>query len=325
MKILGWRHRKEQDLQDEIHSHLQMAIRDREERGETKMEAECAARREFGNVELVKEMTRDAWGVAWLDRLLQDLRFGLRTFRRSPTFTTVAMLTLGVTLAASATMFSIINCVLLLPLPYKDSGRMVRIYAVDKTGRRGGLSASSFLNLLQRNQSFQSVASSFYGSCTMTGGAFPEEVNFLRVTPGYFGVFGVEPLLGRVIQGQDIHPNVDYSHGGAPPDGSVTVLSYGFWQRRFGGDGGIIGKTVYMEGKPVSVVGVLPSSFQMTQYTGGPAVDCCNQVDLRQKIGLGSRFGPIMLLGRAKAPKFTYCPLSAADPTTCAGDTSVGA
>lgn len=274
MKLLRWRHRKEQDLQDEIHSHLQMAIRDQEECGATKAEAECAARREFGNVELVKEITRDTWEFTWLDRLVQDFRFGLRTFRRSPGFTAVAVLTLGVALAASAIMFSIINCVLLLPLPYKDSDRLVRIYSIDKMGRKGGLPASGFLNLLKRNHSFQSVAAYFYGSCTITGGDFPEEVNYLRVTPDYFSVFGVAPMLGRVIQDQDINPKANYTHGGAPPDGAVTVLSYGFWQRRFGSDSSIIGKTLYMEGKPVSVVGVLPFGFQMTQYTAGPGVDC---------------------------------------------------
>jgi hypothetical protein len=144
MRFLGlfdWRKRREQELDEEIRSHLAMAVRERIGQGEDPAQAESNARREFGNIPLVQEVTRDVWGWRWLETLLQDVRYGLRQFRRNRGFTAVAALTLALGIGATSAIFSVVYGVLLRPLPYPSPGRLVSISEVASDGHLMGFTA----------------------------------------------------------------------------------------------------------------------------------------------------------------------------------------
>jgi putative ABC transport system permease protein len=250
------RRNREKELDEELQSHLQMAVHDRIERGETLEEAEAAVRREFGNVALVKEVTRQMWGWVWLDQLIQDIRYGLRSLRRAPGFTAVAVLTLGLGIGANTAIFSVINAVLLRPLPYPDANRLVYLgqqYRDDLAGS----GEPKFLFWREQSQSFEALACySGYGGAggNLAGGNEAAHVRGVRVSEDFFRVLAIYPALGRAFTHDEDKP------GGA----NVVILSDGLWQRSFGGDKEVIGKTVMLNDQPVTVVGVMPSQFRFS-------------------------------------------------------------
>src|SRR5215213_7996500 len=183
MKLGGWG-RRDEELDEEIRGHLRMAIRDRVERGETPEQAEAAARREFGNVGLVKEVTRGVWGGAWLRQLAQDIRFGLRMLRRGPGFTAVAVLTLALGIGANTAVFSVVNAVVFRPLPYPEPGRIVRAHWRWFQGEGQSVTATEFAFWREHSRSFEEAAgvSSAGAGFNLSGVAEPQRVRGLRVT-----------------------------------------------------------------------------------------------------------------------------------------------
>ncbi|HEX8174924.1 MAG TPA: ABC transporter permease [Pyrinomonadaceae bacterium] len=253
---LKWRPRtrREEELDEELRSHLQMAVQERVERGETLEEAEASVRREFGNIGLVKEVTREMWGWMWLEQLLQDIRYGMRSLRRAMGFTVVAVLTLALGIGANAAIFSIVNAVLLRPLPYPDADRLVYVGQQYREGIAGS-GEPKFLFWREQSQSFEALTcySSYGGaSANMAGGKEAEHVRGVRVSEDFFRVLGVYPALGRAFTHEEDTP-------GGP---SVVILSDALWQRSFGGDKGLIGKTVTLNDKPATVIGIMPPHFR---------------------------------------------------------------
>jgi putative ABC transport system permease protein len=246
------RRHREEELDEELRSHLEMAVRDRIERGETLEEAEAAVRREFGNVGLVKEVTREMWGGMWLDQLLQDIKYGLRFLRRGPGFTLVAVLTLALGIGASTAIFSAVNPILFAPLPYPHADRVMMIWDFAVDGSRLYPTFGTYRELVERSRSFEAIAVMRPWQPTMTGKAEPERLDGQRVSASYFQVLGVPPALGR-----DFDPSDDQINGT-----KVAILSDGLWRRRFGGDSTIIGHQIMLDANLYTVIGVMPRAFE---------------------------------------------------------------
>lgn len=247
------RERREAELAEEVRSHLEMAARDREERGDDRKKAQQAARREFGNVELVKETARDVWGWASFDRLLQDLRFGMRMILKSPGFTAVAVLTLALGIGANTALFSIVNGVLLNPLPYPNPNELVTLDESKPNFDEGSISYPNFRDWQRNNQTFTMMGIARGSSFSLTGLGEPEQVQAEFVSSDLLPLLSVKPLRGRLFAaGED--------EIGASP---AVMISEGFWKRKFSGAPDVLGKTLTLDGRSYPIVGVVPASFEL--------------------------------------------------------------
>jgi predicted permease len=234
----------ERELAEEMQLHLELAERDARARGE----APGTARRRFGNRALAAEESREAWGWRRLDELAGDLRYALRTMRRGPGFTLACVLALALGIGANTAIFSVVDAVLLRPLPYADSGRLVTILS------RGHLPVAprTYLDWQEQSRSFAAMGAAEAFGPNLAGIERPEQVTAMRLTPEVLPMLGVAPLLGRVPVAGD-----------GP---GVVVLSHGLWTRRFGADPGAIGREVRLDGTSHTVVGVMPPGFQFAPF-----------------------------------------------------------
>ena len=251
------------DLDDEIAQHIADATDDNIRQGMSPDEARRRALVRFGSVAQAHELHREARGVPALDVLRQDLRFAVRTLRRDRALALVVTLVLALGIGANVAVFSVVNTILLRPLPFHEPDRLVWFAT---NGGKGGLSeqtytVDAFEAFARHNRSYQQVASyqTFFNSVQykMTGGAEPTPLVAVEVGGNFFPMLGVEPAVGRLFNDAE-------SRKGGPP---AVLLSHAFWQRRFGGDRSVIGRTItlttapkYIEG-PATVVGVLPETF----------------------------------------------------------------
>jgi predicted permease len=259
LKQLFLRRRVYDDLDTEIAAHLEEKIKELVAIGMPLKEATAAARREFGNVQLVTETAREAWGWRWLEDLSGDIRFGLRTLRRNPVFTLVALLTIAIGIAANAAVFSVVNSVLLKPLNYPKAEELVSLHQVAPGAEGLGdfengllLSPSMYFAYAEHNRSFQSLGVWINGTANVTGLADPEQVRTVAVSDGVFETLDVPPAIGRW-----------FSHADQVPNGPQRVmLSYGYWQRRFGADRAAIGQNIMVDSQPREIIGVMPQGFR---------------------------------------------------------------
>jgi putative ABC transport system permease protein len=244
----------EQELGSELRFHIERQVDENIAAGMTSQEARRAALREFGGVEQVKEECHDARRVNFLEALLQDVRYGLRMLRKSPSFTFFAIAVLALGIAANSAIFSIADNVLVRPLPYRDSNRLVMVwedssaYGFPKDTPAPG----NFADWKSRNQVFEDVAAISDASLNLTGSGNPEDLLGKWVTANLFSVLGVNPTFGR-----DFRPEDD-----VPGAAHVAILSYGLWLRRFGGDPQIIGKEISLNFEKYAVIGVMKRGLQ---------------------------------------------------------------
>ena len=192
-----------------------------------------------------------------METVLQDLRYGLRMLRKSPAFTIVAVIALALGIASTTAIFSVVDEVLLHPLPYPGSGRIVCVsQKLRSNGAEASVSPANYLDWAAQNHVFSHMAASrgFQGS--LTGGERPERVRFTVVSENFFSLFGVNPLLGRGLLAADEKAGNDH----------VVVLSYGLWKSRFGSDRGLVGRNITLNGEPYTVVGVMPANFAPDDY-----------------------------------------------------------
>ena len=252
------RWKRRDGLDEEIRAHLEMAVRDRIERGATRAEAEAAARREFGNVMVVKEVTRDLDGCVWLARLAQDLRYAARLLRRSPGFTLVAVLSLALGIGAATAIFQIVDAVRLQSLPVARPSELARIRIADMSGARGNFSSPYrpvnnrvFEQIRGQQRGFTDVTAWGVSGFNLADGGETRFARGLIVSGTFFELLGTQPALGRLIADAD-------DRRGCEPR---VVLSHAFWQREFGGDRAIVGRTLTLDARAAEIIGVAPAGF----------------------------------------------------------------
>jgi predicted permease len=245
MAWYSWRSRKDEELDEELRSHFAMAVNDRIERGESPAEAQAQVRREFGNVTLVKEITRDMWGWGWLERLAQDVRYGLRVMAASPAVTAMIVLSLALGIGAVSTVFALINAIELRTLPVSRPGELVYL-------QHPSFSFPIFRELREHGQMFDSLFAWQLRQLTVRWNDESERVSGLAVTGDFYRSLGVTPMAGRPIE-----PGDDVVGGPRP----VAVLSHAAWTRRFDRAPDIVGRTIVIEQTGFTIVGVTPPGF----------------------------------------------------------------
>ncbi|MGC1783594.1 MAG: ABC transporter permease, partial [Acidobacteriaceae bacterium] len=254
LRQLFSRRRRYGELSESIREHLDEKIADLIDRGMAREEAEHAARREFGNVTRIEERSREVWQWPTLEGVWADITFALRQFRRAPAFTIVCILTLALGIGTNTAVYSVIQAVLLRPLPYHDSDRLM-LLTDRQDPQDGGILYKDFEAWQQRNHSFTGIATYYrdsgWSQVTVIAGQVPQSIQGGFVTENFFPVLGVAPLLGRTFAPSEVD---HHTH--------VIVLSYGLWRIRFGGSPDVIGQTLRIDGQLSQVIGVMPETFQ---------------------------------------------------------------
>ncbi|HEY4817036.1 MAG TPA: ABC transporter permease [Candidatus Acidoferrum sp.] len=255
MRFALWgRKQRDEELQEEIQAHLALAEREEMESGRTGKEAQASARREFGNVGIAEETTRDMWGWRWLVDFFQDVRYALRTLRKRLGFAAVALLTLALGSGATTVMFTVINSVLLKPLPYPEPDRLVSLQEqTEKLTQYGNIWAFAYPNFLDCKRESRSLdmAAWRYSVGTLSEQGKAEYVSSRQISAELFS------LLGVSVQGRGFLPEED--RPGAAP---VVVVSHGLWQRLRGGDPGAVGTPLVIDGRSFTIVGITPAGFR---------------------------------------------------------------
>jgi len=284
----------DRELTDEMRFHLEMEVAKNLRAGMSPAAALRAARISFGAAEQFKEEVRASRGVDWLETVARDIRHAARSFSRAPGFSAVAVLTLGVGIGAATTVFGVVDAVVLAPLPYPDPDRLVHVWETNPEGGDFPTSEPNYLDFRDRNRTFSALAA--YrpggGGLTLTGIGEPRLVKVASGTASLFRVLGVDALVGRTFS------DAEDVRGGNP----VVLLSHGFWQRTFGGDSTLVGRTITLAGTPYTVVGVLPASFRFLPVEAWvPLAPSPTSERDDHWLGMVGRLGPARTVSQAQA------------------------
>ena len=249
---------RDEELREEIRTHLDMATRDRVARGESPDAAAAAARRELGNVSQIQEATHDVWGRRWLEQAAQDARYALRTLRRTPGFAVVAILSLALGIGANTALFEVVNAVRLRTLPVADPSALVQVRLADTEGARGGfqtrypsVTQPIWRQIDTHREAFTGLFAWGRGGFSLSDGGEVRFADALWVSGEFFQTLGIVPAAGRLLTTEDDRP-------GCTPR---AVLSYGMWRRLFGADPSVSARTVALDGRAVEIIGVAPADF----------------------------------------------------------------
>jgi putative ABC transport system permease protein len=261
----------DRDLEEEMQLHLEMKAEENLAAGTSPEEARYAAQRQFGNQTLLREVSRDMWSFRHLETLAQDLRYGLRMMIKNPGFTAVAVLTLALGIGVNTALFSVVNAILLRPLPYPESSDLAQVWESTPKNDRSNFSLANFLDYRDQQTGFEQMAAYFRRDANLIFAGEPERVQGAVVSANFLQLLRVRPILGRGFLTEEETPG---KH-------RVAILSYGLWQRRFGADPHIINKPVTLGSAVFTVVGVLPSHFQFPDPFGAnPLSDTAPKFDL---------------------------------------------
>lgn len=249
--------KRDRDLERELRTDLELEEEEQRENGASPEEARYAALRAFGNPALIREQTHAVWYSNRIESLVRDLRYCLRGLRKSPGFTIIAVAVMALGIGANVALFAVIRSVLLNPLPYHQPEKLVALYSTfnNAKGKRNfmPIDAGSFFAWKAAEASTEmGMISPFQGySVSAEGGQLPEKANAAWVTANFFSVVGVQPILGRAFSQADDRPDA----------AATAILSYSFWKRRYSGDPAVIGRRVWLDARPYTIVGVLPQSM----------------------------------------------------------------
>ena len=254
------------DIDREMRLHLELQVDANLKSGMSPAEAREKAMRSFGNINRAVDAAYDVKGGGLFETLAQDIRYGVRMLAKHRAFTAVAVVTLALGIGANTAIFSVVNELLLRPLPYRDAEQIVMLWEVTPEGRhQNTTSRANFRSWRTQSASYEAIAAFTDQRFNMTGSGEPEELSVQLATPEIFNVLGVDPLLGRTFLPED----------GEPANMDVAVLSYPLWQRRFGGQSNIVGQQLTLNGIKFTVIGVMPPGFQFhiksRSGTGRPA------------------------------------------------------
>jgi putative ABC transport system permease protein len=242
----------ERELNDELASHIAIEIARHIQDGKSPKAARQIALREFGNVGLVAEVTRDQWGLGWLEQAFSDLRHSVRTFLQAPLFSAIVVITLGLGIGSSTMIFSLLDGILLRALPFSNSNQLMALWELPPQTRKPNVvNLGNFVAWRERNHSFQSMAAFLNSPMNLLGDRGGEQIPGLSVTADFFETLGTPPLLGRTFRPGE--------YWNSEP--REVVLSYGAWQRLFGGRPDVIGKKISIDASHREVIGVMPSGF----------------------------------------------------------------
>src|SRR5262245_48114229 len=255
LRALFFKSKMEEELDEEVRFHLEREIEENIARGMSREEARYAALRSFGGVERVKEERRDARGVRRLEEVWQALHYGARMLVKQPRFTLMSAATLALGIGANSAIFSVVNAVLLNPFAYPDADRIMNLsmYESAQPEYDRGVSYLNFLDWQKQQSVFTHLAAWGHQSLNLTGGGEPEIVNGASISPEAFSLLEVPPYLGRVFRAED--NRLDSPR--------TATLSYAFWQRRFGGESGVIGRTLRLDNHVYTIIGVMPPRFKI--------------------------------------------------------------
>ena len=287
------------EIDEEMRFHIDMRTEENVSRGMSPEDARREAERRFGRLTRIKEMGYEVRGGGFMETLWQDLRYGFRMLRKHPGFTFIAVLTLALGIGFNTALFSVVHAVLLRPLPYAEPERLVQVYEsnAQKGLDRFAFSMANFIDQRDQQSSFEQMAAYSGWNANLTSGGEPERVQVALVTASFLPLLRVQPVLGRGFVTEEETPGKD----------DVVMLSYGLWQRRFGGNPAILNQTVDLSGYVCTVVGVLPADFRFPDPFGSnPLSDSAPKLDLlaalsydRKNLGdRGSHY--LQVLGRLK-------------------------
>jgi predicted permease len=251
VRALLKRRQLDRDLTEELSFHLAMRKEKYEASGLASEDAALAARRRFGNLTGFKEACREMWTFAWFEELLQDVRYGLRQLRRNPGFTAVAVITLTLGIGANTAIFSVVDAVLLRPLPFERPSQLVDLWARSAVYDfpNMGLSLPDIADIRSQITAFAGIADYQYSSPELTGQGAPRQLSSVEASQGLFSLLGIRPLFGRLFRRSEMQPGADRE----------VLLSYELWRGAFGGDPHAVGRSIKLDGKPYTITGVMPA------------------------------------------------------------------
>lgn len=252
LQYLFNRSRREAELSQELQFHLEMQVEEYRSQGLDEPEARRRAMLELGGLEQTRERCREAYAGRFLDILMQDLRYGIRSLLREPVFLLVVVAMIGLGIGATTAVFSVAHAVLLKPLPYSQPEKLVMVWNREKDGSFSNTSYATFEDWKAGVHSLQYLAAMSYWSPTLSGSGDPVVLEGSSVSADFFRVLGVSPVLGRGFLETEDRPNANH----------VVILSHKLWQSRFGSDPSIVGKQILLGGLPRTIVGVMPAAFQ---------------------------------------------------------------